>query len=128
MSRLDSFSRPRARSATAVSNGSSLNPPYAAVPGFMIYPEVDERRSKRFVPLQCAVSLTLAGGEKRDARITDVSRHSISVLADFTQIPMGRITKVGKQAVKPVRRFPGGAIFSFVEPLLHDVTAADFSA
>jgi len=130
MSRLDSLiSRPSARTSTAVlSSNPSQTKPMLQSPGFIVYPEVDERRSERFVPPQCAVSLTLANGEKRDARITNVSRYSISVLADFTQIPMDRVAKIGKMPVKPVRRFPGGAIFNFIEPLEARVTAADFSA
>jgi len=129
MSRLDSLAtRPSARPATAVFTSSYAQMKPSDEPGFIIYPEIDERRDERFVPPQCAVMLTLANGEKRDARITNVSRHSISVLADFTQIPMDQVTKIGKSLVRPVRRFPGGAVFSFIAPLPMKISASDFTA
>jgi len=130
MSRLDLFAtRPSNRLAAAAAFTSShAQKTSSDEPGFIVYPEIDERRDVRFVPPQCAVVLTLANGEKRDARITNVSRHSISVLADFTQIPMNQVTKIGKSMVTPVRRFPGGAAFNFIAPLPMKISASDFTA
>jgi hypothetical protein len=78
---------------------------------------LESRRAKRFAPLHPLISLTLNNGEKREARIVNVSRFGVLVDADFADINASDVIAVGSTNVKHVRHVKGGAAFMFTKPL-----------
>jgi hypothetical protein len=74
-----------------------------------------KEKNSHFVPINSETSITLKTGERRDARIINVSRYGVAIETEVLRVK--DVILIGSTKVQFVRSVRSRAMFKFMRPL-----------